>query len=252
MKYLIAFKDIAPYLTDPLVLFGFVLLLFVILLITTIKTKFLPKKTADKISNTMISLFFILALVIVVLGFVFKIYRQSTPGEAFDFTIFVKDTTGKAILINSGMFSLQIGNAKPEELVDGKGMVIFKQIPATFKKTKATLTIETNGWHFENGKPTIGMILEGVSKDIVVERDLVPCIIFGSIINVEGHPVYGASVCIDSFAVLTDSCGRFSLEIPPNYRNTKQMLLAQKGKLRKRKLVHPSSKQEVTFILNQE
>ena len=66
------FPAIAPYLSNPLVLVGFVLLLFFGIHRTLIKSKIIPPvgpQTGGKIVQLLLRYGFILALVIVVLGF---------------------------------------------------------------------------------------------------------------------------------------------------------------------------------------
>ena len=66
------FKDIAPFLQQPLVLVGFVILLFFGILTALFKTNILPalpKKTVGDLVKRIINYGFILALLIIVLGF---------------------------------------------------------------------------------------------------------------------------------------------------------------------------------------
>lgn len=66
------FRDIAPFLQHPLVLIGFVILLFFGILTALIKAGIIPplqKKTAGDIVKRVITFGFIIALLVIVLGF---------------------------------------------------------------------------------------------------------------------------------------------------------------------------------------
>jgi hypothetical protein len=66
------FRDIAPFLQHPLVLIGFVILLFFGILTALIKAGIIPplqKKTAGDIVKRVMTFGFIIALLVIVLGF---------------------------------------------------------------------------------------------------------------------------------------------------------------------------------------
>ena len=77
------FKDIAPYLQHPLVLTGFVILLFFGILTALFKAGILPslpKKMAAEIVKRVINYGFIIALLIIVLGF-WQHFRDQSGGK---------------------------------------------------------------------------------------------------------------------------------------------------------------------------
>ena len=78
------FSKVAPYLTNPLVLIGFVLLLFFVILHTLIKSRILPpvsKTASGKIVRLVLNYAFIVALVLILCGFglaAWNSHRQKT------------------------------------------------------------------------------------------------------------------------------------------------------------------------------
>ena len=83
--WLSTFKDIAPYLTQPLVLVGFVLLLFFGIHRTLLKAGIIPPLTArtgGKVVQLLLRYGFVIALVVILSGFglqLFKTYRETQP-----------------------------------------------------------------------------------------------------------------------------------------------------------------------------
>ncbi|MBX2989738.1 MAG: hypothetical protein KF749_01070 [Bacteroidetes bacterium] len=78
MEFLQSFKDVAPFLQHPLVLIGFVVLLFFGILTALLKTGILPqisKKAAAELAKRVINFGFIIALLIIALGF-WQYYRE--------------------------------------------------------------------------------------------------------------------------------------------------------------------------------
>jgi hypothetical protein len=72
VEFLQPFKDVAPFLQHPLVLIGFVVLLFFGVLTALLKTGLLPqlsKKAAAELAKRVINFGFITALLIIALGF---------------------------------------------------------------------------------------------------------------------------------------------------------------------------------------
>ena len=85
MPALGGFAEIAPYLTDPLVLAGFVLLLFFALLRAVLKSRVMPTVSQTAGGKALASLLrygFVVALVVIVLGFALAYYR--TERETVD------------------------------------------------------------------------------------------------------------------------------------------------------------------------
>ena len=80
-----AFKAIAPHLSNPLVLIGFVLLLFFSLHRTLLKAGIIPPlstRTGGKVVQILLRYGFVVALVIIVLGFTiqfYKTHRETQP-----------------------------------------------------------------------------------------------------------------------------------------------------------------------------
>lgn len=88
MDTLQAFKDIAPYLTHPLVLVGFVLLLFFGVHRTLIKAGIIPpldQQTGSAVVQRLLRYGFVIALVVIVLGFGLQLLQgdQHTGGTEF-------------------------------------------------------------------------------------------------------------------------------------------------------------------------
>jgi len=82
--WLAAFKDIAPYLTQPLVLIGFVLLLFFGIHRTLLKAGIIPPLTArtgGKVVQLLLRYGFVVALVVIVLGFALQFYKTQKLAE---------------------------------------------------------------------------------------------------------------------------------------------------------------------------
>ena len=76
--WLRAFKTIAPYLTHPLVLIGFVLLLFFGLLNHLIDSGIIPplrEGEASGIVYTLLNYVFVIGLAVIVLGFALQFYK---------------------------------------------------------------------------------------------------------------------------------------------------------------------------------
>lgn len=72
METLQAFKEIAPYLTHPLVLIGFVLLLFFGIHRTLLKAGILPPlntRASSKVVRILLRYGFVIAILVIVLGF---------------------------------------------------------------------------------------------------------------------------------------------------------------------------------------
>ena len=89
------FKDIAPFLQHPLVLTGFVVLLFFGILTGLLKAKILPQlpqKAAGDIVKRIINYGFIIALLIITLGFWEHLNEHDTRGRS-DGGVIAPDTT---------------------------------------------------------------------------------------------------------------------------------------------------------------
>ena len=81
MPELAGFAQIAPYLTNPLVLAGFGLLLFFALLRAVLKSRVMPTVSQSAGGRALASLLrygFVVALVVIVLGFVLCILSDAT------------------------------------------------------------------------------------------------------------------------------------------------------------------------------
>ncbi len=84
MADLQAFKDIAPYLTHPLVLVGFVLLLFFGVHRSLLKAKIiqpLTVRTGGKVVQLFLRYGFVVALAVIVLGFGLEFYKTQKQAE---------------------------------------------------------------------------------------------------------------------------------------------------------------------------
>lgn len=78
------FERIAPFLTHPLVLVGFVVLLFFGMVWALLRVGIIPPlraTTGGKIVHTFLYYGFVIALVVIVLGFAFQWYRVSQDGR---------------------------------------------------------------------------------------------------------------------------------------------------------------------------
>ena len=84
MGTLQAFKDIAPYLSDPLVLTGFVLLLFFGIHRSLLKARIilpLTTRTGGKVVQLLLRYGFLIALLVIVLGFGLAFYKIQKESE---------------------------------------------------------------------------------------------------------------------------------------------------------------------------
>jgi hypothetical protein len=253
MDELTIFDKIAPSLTNPLVLSGFVLLLLILLFKTLIKSEIIPPltKTAGRDIVKKILLFgFIISLLVIVLGFAFEFYKLRQSSQAFDYTIFLENSEGKNVLKNSGRLLLRIENDKREAPIDGSGSAIFKQIPAKFAHQPVSLQIEADGWQFENGKKATEIELKGKSTTVIVTPDNSLRFLAGSVRNEQGNFLSGVRISIGNIATHTDEYGRFTLEIPTEMQKPQQTLIAYKENYMVWEAdVYPATQQEVKIIL---
>jgi hypothetical protein len=82
MPELGGFAQLAPYLTHPLVLAGFGLLLFFALLRAVLRSKVMPTVSRSAGGRALLSLLrygFVLALVVIVLGFALAFFQTGSP-----------------------------------------------------------------------------------------------------------------------------------------------------------------------------
>lgn len=87
MTQIQGFENIAPFLSNPLVLIGFVVLIFFGLLRTLLKTGIippLPRTTGGDVLKQLLKYAFLIALLIILLGFgleAYKLYKEPTSSE---------------------------------------------------------------------------------------------------------------------------------------------------------------------------
>jgi hypothetical protein len=256
MKELTGFEKIAPFLKHPLVLAGFMVFLFVILLQALIKSGTIPpltKKAGEGIVKQIFSYIKLISILVIVLGFSLEFFKMSSRSESFDYTVFLENTDGETVLKNQGTLVLRIENDKREENIDAKGSANFKQIPPKARKQSTILQLQgAEGWQFNNGKKAIELTLQGTSSTIILEPDSSLCRISGSVRD-EKTFLPGVRVSIDEVIAVTDENGRFFLEIPVAKRKAQYTLTAYKeGYQIWDNFVYPASSPEVKIILQKE
>jgi hypothetical protein len=254
MEELTGFEKIAPFLKHPLVLAGFVVFLFVMLLQSLIKSGIIPpltKKSGADITKEIFSYVKLISILVIVLGFSLEFFKESRKSESFDFTVFLENVDGETVLKNQGKLVLRIVNDKREENIDAKGSANFKQIPPKARKQSTILQLQgAEGWQFNNGKKAIELTLEGTSTTIILEPDNSLCCISGSVSD-ENAFLSGVRVSIDDIIAETDENGRFFLEIPNAKRKAQYTLTAYKeGYNIWDNFVYPASSPEVKIILH--
>jgi hypothetical protein len=116
---ILAFKEIAPYLTHPLVLVGFVLLLFFGLHRTLLKAGIIPplsQRSGSTVVQLLLRYGFILALVVIVLGFGLRYVEIRSAEDA-----------GSSGISAQGDVSVTAGGGGTATLQTGSGTVIIQE-----------------------------------------------------------------------------------------------------------------------------
>lgn len=190
----------------------------------------------------------VLFLIVIILGF--ELVPDTTP---FDFSIFLRDAGGKAVLTGIGEVRIKLENELKSDSIDEKGCVNFKRIPANFKNTEVIVELEAPGWQFGNGKTVIYCTLEGNNATLIIDRDDSLCCIFGSVSNGEGKAIVGAKITIKDIQTSTGNDGLFSLSIPREKQQKEQSLsVIKKGYKIWENFVYPETKAEVKVVLQRE
>jgi len=253
MNELTLFEKIAPFLKNPLVLSGFVVLVVVLLFNTIIKAGIIPplsQRSGRDVTRKMISFGFVVAILVIVFGFSLEFYKLSHSDEPFDYTVFLENADGRNVLKDKGRLILLIGNDKREEKIDEKGSANFKQIPVKLIDQTVNLQIEAEGWQFENGKTATEVALKGKSAIVIIKPDNSLRFIAGSVRDEQGNFLSDVRVSILDIFILTDENGRFSLDIPAEKQRSKQTLTAYKNNYVIWEAdVYPGTGQEVKIIL---
>src|SRR5580698_2714412 len=112
------FRTIAPFLTHPLVVVGYVLLLFFGLLRALLKEKIIPPltpQTGGRVVQVLLKYGFVIALVTILLGFLIEGYRMylRTSGDvASKPGLFVRITDISNVRFDTGFVVLPGGTIK--------------------------------------------------------------------------------------------------------------------------------------------
>lgn len=172
--------------------------------------------------------------------------------QPFTLTVFVEDAKGRSVLRGEGTLLLTLPDDKREETLDGDGKATFTQLPATLAGDSSRIELQAKGWQFTNGKPTQSLSLAQASQTLVVERDASLCCLSGSVRDADGF-VPGARVSVKGDFVLTDSVGRFELELSEgNQREEVTVTIFKEGYGLWTGRAYPGSEREVGVKLDRQ
>lgn len=170
--------------------------------------------------------------------------------QPFDFTIFLVDKDGVTSLQDNGSISLIMGNDRRTENIDPDGSVSFKQISPDFTDDTLQVQLETDGWQFQNGRKSTVVILNGISQNLIVERDNSRCCISGSVRGEQSGFLSGVKLNIGNVFAESDANGRYTIEVPPELHSNEYILTAQfSGYKIWESKVYPTTGAEVPIIL---
>ncbi len=120
-----------------------------------------------------------------------------------------------------GVVTLNYGDKT--ETLEIQDEVIFKQLPSRYKNKKIRLLFEAQGYI-----PLDTVVKPGGSAELIISRDHSLGVIFGTVRDEMLQPVSGAIVQVKDLQALTDTMGRFRIEIPRPKQAEEQRLSVYK------------------------
>lgn len=172
------------------------------------------------------------------------------PAAPFDFTVFLRDAGGTAVLTSEGKLKIQLDREIKTGAPDENGAVDFKNIPAKFREGEVTIELAAVGWQFANGKNTRPLVLKENNATLIIQPDDSLCCISGTVTDSEGRFIAGAEVVVKGIACTTGEYGRFSLRIPPGKQEKELKLTVQKqGYETRTTTAHPLDRSDIEIVL---
>jgi len=244
MLTLTAFKEIGPYLSHPLALVGFVLLLLFGVhraLIRSGDLKPIPEYEGPRILRLLLRYGFWLALLVVVLGFGLQ-YSRDQQRSRYHIRVTVLDAQGFPVddatihsprgevqKVASGWEIALPVASKPE---DGE-LVVRASKPEAFLKGESTVEL---GKDFQ---PSVTIRLEPLPPDTV----------HGTVVDASGRSISGARVWIAEHeeSVVTGPDGQF--ELPAHAAEGQSVRLRATKDGLEADLWHPAGKAPATLVL---
>ncbi|NIM13295.1 MAG: hypothetical protein GTO45_14380 [Candidatus Aminicenantes bacterium] len=134
----------------------------------------------------------------------FELLPENNP---FDFTIFLKDSSGKTVLKNNGLIKISLASDIRTKKINENGSVDFKIIPPYLQSKSVQVELEAKGWQFTNGKVSTDCILKGNNATLIIERDNSLCCVSGTVLDDDGNFVVKAKVTIKNISTETNENG---------------------------------------------
>jgi hypothetical protein len=157
----------------------------------------------------------VLMLAIVVLGF----QLAPEPLTDFDITVFVQDEQGISPLMSQGKLALYLGADKRIESIGVKGEARFINIPASFKnKAVKVALLEVRQYKLSDGSRKITLDSEALNVTVEASRMKLK----GSVQDMDGNPIFGATIKAHNRVTKSDIYGQFSLWLPGNLDDTQR------------------------------
>jgi hypothetical protein len=184
---------------------------------------------------------------VIVLGFIL-----TQGNRPFYFTVYLQDSDGRTVLKNQGQVCILLDNNPVNRTVDENGAADFKGIPPKFMNSEVTVKLNATGWRFTNGKISIPCKLKGNNATLIIERDDSLARLSGTVIDELGHFITGAKVVVKDLVAYSDENGRFSLEIPREKQEEKQLVsILKEGYEPYRDYVSPANPTKLEILLNE-
>lgn len=191
-------------------------------------------------------------ILMVLLWFVLNIIKAIPfEGPLNNYTLFLRDSANSTINGLEGRISFPLGNKVEQEIIDGNGLVNFKQLPQELIRSSITLEIKSNGWIFsKTHAATMEFKFDNSASTIILEPDKNYFLLHGIVKDQKEAPVLNASITYFNISTITDSTGRFSLHLFPEKGSESQSIkIAKPGYLSIVKNISPGNSIEFNFYL---
>lgn len=170
--------------------------------------------------------------------------------EPFTLTLFLENAQGETVLREQGLLILAVPGDKRQERIDGDGKVVFTTLPAKLAEESTRVELQAPGWQFPNGSRSQRIALSKSNQSLVIERDGSLRLLRGSVRDANGF-VPGVRVSVGDDFALTDSVGRFRLELSEeNRREELSLTVSKDGYQIQRIMAYPASSQETEIVLS--
>jgi hypothetical protein len=161
----------------------------------------------------------VVMFLVILLGFLLV----PRPRERFDLTVFVHGEAGRNALVlrKRGKIFLDLGADRRSEAIGEKGEARFVGIPADHRDSSVSVSLDAEDYELVD-QSDARVKLDSEAVYLTVRPKILP--LQGKVLDSRSRPLAGAQIRIGGRSAVTDSDGRFNLQLPADLPERDQVL----------------------------